>query len=105
MMNFSPITLEAGTDFFGRITTALQSVYKGVSGIITLVAAVAIAICTVGMMAGKNQKTVEEFKAWRTRVMITWIVFAMLGILVQFGSELTGGMGFDMNKDYTVSAS
>lgn len=102
MMNFSSITLEAGADFFDRITEALQKLYSGISGIITLVAAVAIAICTIGMMAGKNQKTVEEFKAWRTRVMITWIVFAMLGILVTFGTELTVDMGYDAYSSTTA---
>lgn len=81
--------------FWSRITTSLKGVYNGIAGIITLVAAVAVAICTVGMMASKNQKTVEEFKAWRTRVFISWIVFSMLGILVTFGTELTAGMGYN----------
>ena len=88
-------------DFWKKISAALISIYDGISGIITLVAAVAFAICTVGMMASKNQKTVEEFKAWRTRVMITWVVFAMLGVFVTFGTELTDGMGLTSDQLYS----
>lgn len=80
-------------NFWAQITTALMNLYHGIAGIITIVAAVAIAICTIGMMAAKNQKTVEEFKSWRTRVMMSWIIFFMLGIIVRFGKELTAGMG------------
>lgn len=80
---------------FDKISDALKRVYNGISGIITLVAAVAVAICTVGMMAAKNQRTVEEFKAWRSRVFISWIVFFMLGALVNFGTDLVSGMGYN----------
>ena len=79
---------------FDQITDALKKVYSGISGIVTLVAAVAIAVCTVGMMAAKNQRTVEEFSSWRKRIMITWVVFFMLGALVNFGKSLTAGMEF-----------
>ena len=82
------------SDFFGRISIALKSIYTGISGIFTLVAAVAVAICSVGMLASKNQKTVEEFKSWRTRVIVTWLIFNMLGIFVSFGQELTSDMGY-----------
>lgn len=81
---------------FDKISAALKRVYTGISGMVTLVAAVAVAICTVGMMASKNQRTVEEFKAWRTRVFITWIVFFMLGAIVTFGEDLVSGMGYDV---------
>lgn len=81
------------SSFWTQITNALMNLYNGIAGIITIVAAVAIAICTIGMMAAKNQKTVEEFKSWRTRVMQSWVVFFMLGIIVRFGKDLTAGMG------------
>lgn len=80
---------------FDQIKTALVKVYNGISGIITLVAAVAIAVCTVGIMASKNQRTVEEFSAWRKRIMIAWVVFFMLGAIVNFGTSLTDGMKFN----------
>lgn len=83
---------------FDPIAGALQKVYGGISGIMTLIAAVVIAICTVGMMASKNQRTVEEFKMWRNRIMISWVVFFMLGAIVNFGTELTSGMGFNPKK-------
>lgn len=81
---------------FSKISDALKRVYNGISGIITLVAAVAVAICTVGMMAAKNQRTVEEFKAWRSRVFISWIVFFMLGAIVNFGEDLVQGMKYSV---------
>lgn len=81
---------------FTKISDALKRVYNGISGIITLVAAVAVAICTVGMMAAKNQRTVEEFKAWRSRVFISWIVFFMLGAIVNFGEDLVQGMKYSV---------
>lgn len=90
--------MEGTTGFWSKITTSLKSIYNGIAGVITIVAAVAVAICTVGMMASKNQRTVEEFKAWRTRVFISWIVFSMLGVLVTFGTELTDGMGLKENQ-------
>ena len=83
-------------EFFGKISTALESIYSGISGIFSLVAVVAVAICSVGMLASKNQRTVEEFKSWRSRVIITWLIFNMLGILVNFGTSLTEGMQYDI---------
>ena len=80
---------------FQKFSAALKSVYSGISGIVTVAAAVAVGICSLGMILAKNQKTVEEFKAWRTRVFITWIVFFMLGAIVTFGEELTSGMNFE----------
>lgn len=80
---------------FDQIKGALVNVYNGISGIITLVAAVAIAVCTVGIMASKNQRTVEEFSSWRKRIMIAWVVFFMLGAIVNFGTSLTSGMKFN----------
>lgn len=82
-------------DIFQRIKQALGTIYTSISGIITIVAAVVFAICTIGMMAGKNQKTVEEFKTWRTRIITTWVVFFLLGAFVQLGDALTDGFNFD----------
>lgn len=86
---------------FDQIRTALIRVYNELAGMITIVAAVAIAVCTIGMMACKNQRTVDEFKAWRTRIMITWVVFFMLGAIVNFGGELVKGM--KLTSDQIVS--
>ena len=80
---------------FDRIKDVLKTLYSEVSGIITLLAAVGFAVCSIGMIAGKNQKTVEEFKTWRTRIITTWIVFFMLGALLQLGEEITAGFEFD----------
>ena len=82
-------------EIFARVRDVLAGLYSDISGIITLLAAVGFAICSIGMIAGKNQKTVEEFKTWRTRIITTWIVFFMLGALVQLGEELTNGFNFD----------
>lgn len=80
---------------FNKFKTPLQQIYNGIKGIATLVAAVGFAICSVGMMASKNQRTVEEFKAWRTRIMITWLVLMMLGVIVNLGESITNDMGYD----------
>ena len=80
------------TEFFTKIRTPLMEAYNGIAGIITLVAAVFIGICSIGMMVAKNQRTVEEFKAWRTRALITWVIFFMLGTILRLGQGITSGM-------------
>lgn len=79
---------------FQQFSKPLKDIYSGVSGIATLIAAVGFAICSVGMMASKNQRTVEEFKTWRTRIMITWVVLMMLGVIVNLGESITKDMGY-----------
>lgn len=95
VMNFAAKEAAATNDFWGKIAKALLGIYNGIASIITIVAAVAVAICTVGMIASKNQRTVEEFKAWRTRVFISWLVFFMLGVLVTLGTDVTEGLNLD----------
>lgn len=79
---------------FTQFKEPITQIYEGIAGIITLVAALGFAICSIGMIIGKNQKTVEEFKAWRTRIMITWVVFFMLGVIVSLGKSITADMQF-----------
>lgn len=80
---------------FTQFKKPITDIYNGIAGIITLVAALGFAICSIGMIIGRNQKTVEEFKAWRTRIMITWAVFFMLGVIVSLGESITSGMQFN----------
>ena len=87
-------------DFFSRISGPLSEIYLGIASIISLLAAVGFGICSLGMVIGKNQKTVEEFKAWRTRILITWVVFFMLGVILKLGQTITNGMDF---KTYFIS--
>ena len=80
------------------VCAKLGQIYSQISGIITIVAAVFVAICSIGIMMSKNQRTVEEFTMWRKRIFITWIVFFCLGALVKFGTELTEGMAYTVGQ-------
>lgn len=82
-MNDYFVLAEATTG--GSIATAITNVCRGiystVGGVITFLAMTVVAICVIGMMVSKNQKTVEEFRAWRNRVLTGWIVFNCLGLI------------------------
>lgn len=88
---------EGTTGAAGLFTDAqniLKSVYAGIGSIFTLACVVILVICLVGMMASKNGKAVEEFRAWRNRVIISWVIFNCLGSFITYGKEITGSLGW-----------
>lgn len=79
---------------FADARKILVSVYDGIGSIFTLACVVILVICLVGMMVSKNGKAVEEFRAWRNRVIISWVVFNCLGSFITYGSEITKSLGW-----------
>lgn len=76
----------------------LTSVYDSIGSIFTLVCVVILVICLIGMMVSKNGKTVEEFRAWRNRVIISWVIFNCLGSFIKYGQEITKGLSWNASN-------
>lgn len=93
---FNTVMLAAGeANLTSAITKALSSVYTDISGIITALCAVGIAITLVLMMVSKNQRAVDGAREWRNRIIGTWLVFNALGTIVKYGSSLLTSSGFE----------
>lgn len=71
-------------DIFQAATDILKDVYGKINGGITLLCVVFISICLIGMTISKNQKTVDEFRAWGKRIAWAWVIFFTLGSIVQY---------------------
>lgn len=69
------------------ISNLCTSIYDQIGGFITILAIVCFSICLVGMMVSNNQKTVETFRSWRNRILISWLIFSCLGTLSSGLSE------------------
>ena len=80
-----------------------SNVYTQISGFITILAIVCFAICLVGMMVSNNQKTVETFRAWRNRILISWLIFSCLGTLSNGLLEWLDESGLDKYSAATTS--
>ena len=65
-------------DIFQAATDILKDVYGKINGGITLLCVVFITICLIGMTISKNQKTVDEFRAWGKRIAWAWVIFFTL---------------------------
>ena len=94
--------MEAIGTAIGKLCT---NVYTQISGFITILAIVCFAICLVGMMVSNNQKTVETFRAWRNRILISWLIFSCLGTLSKGLTEwLKGAELFEYGAATTSGA-
>lgn len=72
----------AAGDVFDSATKIIQTIYKGVLGISTILAVVCVVICCLFMMLSSNPKTVETSKGWLKRILIAWVVINALGLIV-----------------------
>ncbi|MEE0993064.1 MAG: hypothetical protein UH542_08810 [Bacteroidales bacterium] len=77
------------------IGSLCSAIYGQISGFITILAIVCFSICLVGMMVSNNQKTVETFRAWRNRILISWLIFSCLGTLSNGLLEWLGESGLN----------
>ena len=74
---------------FSMLTHALKALYKGLRGIILIVGSVVIVYCLVLRMVSKNPRSVDEATQWIKRVLITMVVFFVLGWVI----DIIGSVG------------
>lgn len=81
-------------NIFVAVRSILAGVYSEISGIITLLCVVFLSICLIGMAVCKNQKTVDEFRAWRNRIAWAWVIFNLLGSIIAYLEGKLGGYSY-----------
>lgn len=66
----------------------LQQIYKGLLGIVTVLAVVICAWCFCVKMFSKNPRSIDEANQWMKRVAIAWLCFMLLSVFVAIGLDI-----------------
>lgn len=84
---------------FDEVATKLKDLfiklYNAIKGALTVVCIAIIAICLLLRIISKDPRKVEEATAWAKRVVITWGIFMLLGLLITFMSDFGGDSTVD----------
>ena len=94
LMNASNITSQISS-LFTTLTNAVKAVYNGLKGIILIVGCAVIVYCLVLRMISKNPRSVDEATQWIKRVLITMVIFFVLGWIV----DLIASIGTTVNSN------
>ena len=80
-----------GGSLFTAAKDIFTTIYNGVNGIFNIICVVMLLICIIGTLVSKNQRAVDEFKAWRNRIVWGFVIFNCLGLFIGYGEELFSG--------------
>lgn len=84
---------KAFTEIAKTLTGLFKDIFKAISGALTVVSLAIIGICLLLRIISKDPRKVEEATSWAKRVVITWAIFMILGLLVTFMSDFGGDNG------------
>lgn len=84
---------KAFSEIAKTLSDLFKDVFNAVKGALTVVCIAIIAICLLLRIISKDPRKVEEATAWAKRVVITWGIFMILGLLVSFMSDFGGDHG------------
>ena len=81
------------TALMGKAKDILQEIYKGLLGIVTVLAVVICAWCFCVKMFSKNPRSIDEANQWMKRVAIAWLCFMLLSVFVAVGLDIVTSSG------------
>ena len=85
----------AGEDVWDKAEEIMKDVYNQILGISTIAAIVTAATALLLMNFSRNNRTVDESRAWLKRIVITWAILNGLGFIMAYVS------GFFVGGQYT----
>ena len=84
-MTLLPTTAFAANDtIWTKASEIMKDVYSQVLGISTIAAIVTASIALLLMNFSKTGKTVDEYRAWLKRIIITWAILNSLGFIMAY---------------------
>lgn len=75
------------------IKNAFVSIYAGLLGIVSVLAAVIVGWCFIVRMYSKNPRSVDEATQWMKRVAISWLCFMMISVAFKVGIDIFSNAG------------
>lgn len=88
---FSTTAYAAGDDVWDKATEIMKDVYNQILGISTIAAIVTAATALLLMNFSRNNRTVDESRAWLKRIIITWAILNGLGFIMAYISPFFAG--------------
>ena len=84
------------SDITALLQQAIGAVKTIISGIFDPLCIVALGICIVILVLGRNSKSADSSMSWAKRIIICFIVFNILGTLLAWVTDVafTGASGF-----------
>lgn len=78
-------------DIWGWLDYALNDMYQKFAAVSTIAACVAAAICLIMMNFSTDDRAVSTSRAWLKRIAISWIILNVLGFIIAYLVDVTGG--------------
>ena len=75
---------------FSKIASLLTAIYADLSGVITAVAVLCIAICAVKWIIASDPGSVKSAKTWLFSILTGLAIFHLAGLLVDTVAQLAG---------------
>ena len=93
MFSVMPVlAADKNPNIWDRFSAIMRDFYGQILAISTIVAVTMAAVALVVRMVSRNQRAVDEAKAWLKRIVITWVSLNSLGLIVAYLQPLiTGG--------------
>ena len=88
---FSTTAYAAGDDVWDKATEIMKDVYNQILGISTIAAIVTAATALLLMNFSRNNRTVDESRAWLKRIIVTWAILNGLGFIMAYISPFFAG--------------
>lgn len=89
------------TTLMNKAKDILQTIYKGLLGIVTVLAVVICAWCFCVKMFSKNPRSIDEANQWMKRVAIAWLCFMLLSIFVKIGLDIVTSSGANTDTPWS----
>lgn len=89
------------TTLMNKAKDILQDIYKGLLGIVTVLAVVICAWCFCVKMFSKNPRSIDEANQWMKRVAIAWLCFMLLSIFVKVGLDIVTSSGANTDTPWS----
>lgn len=80
----------AATNIFERAQKMMNKVYIDIASISTVSAGVAGAVCLFLCLFSKNQKAVDEARAWGKRIIICYVGIMLMGSILYYVTNRLG---------------
>ena len=92
MLLMSTVPAFAADTIWTKASEIMKDVYSQVLTISTIAAVVTAAIALLMMNFSKNERNVQESRAWLKRIIITWAILNSLGFIMSYVTPFfTGG--------------
>ena len=87
-------------NLMNKFNDALAAIYSGLLAIVSILAAVVLAICFITKMYSKNPRSVDEANQWMKRVAFAWLGFMLISVFFKVGIDIVKDSGANTAKPW-----